>query len=360
MDFRFSILDLRLNGRRRGFTLVELLVVIGVIALLLSLLLPALSKAKEAANAVACAANMRSIGQAMQMYAQEHKDYIPGSPVTSGKALWTDASGSFALKPGVSTITTPPPVIELYDYIGPLAQTMKLSLPDTSNNVERFRGYRKLRQFLCVSAEGIIATKFAGPADIENGQMLSYVTAMGFLLPPFKSGFQGKGSMPGSPYWTVPAGYSPKVGRVGRVSEKVYLAEGGRWSRSDSAPTFSMDVDGDHNNTNFSDFGAFWGITKSFDRSVPNKSATGSVDARLFAFRHGNKRSGGASGSYRLNLLFFDGHVEGMDDMTAANPALWLPEGTQIANPAASLNSGPVVWPDVAARYISTTPYVAP
>jgi hypothetical protein len=46
--------------------------------------------------------------------------------------------------------------------------------------------------------------------------------------------------------------------------------------------------------------------------------------------------------------------------MTAANPALWLPSGSQIQNPAASLNSGPVVWPDVAAKYIASTPYVVP
>jgi prepilin-type N-terminal cleavage/methylation domain-containing protein/prepilin-type processing-associated H-X9-DG protein len=62
---------------RRGFTLVELLVVIGIIALLISVLLPALQKAQSAGRQIACASQMRQIGTAFAMYLAENRNTYP-------------------------------------------------------------------------------------------------------------------------------------------------------------------------------------------------------------------------------------------------------------------------------------------
>ncbi|MBN1553982.1 MAG: type II secretion system protein [Phycisphaerae bacterium] len=78
---------------RRGFTLIELLVVIAIISLLVSILLPSLTKAKQLARQVVCSGNLRNIGVAFQMYQSEWDGDYPAciiwEPHPSGKSPYS-------------------------------------------------------------------------------------------------------------------------------------------------------------------------------------------------------------------------------------------------------------------------------
>ena len=83
----------KLSFRRNGFTLVELLVVVAIIALLVSILLPTLGKAKEQAKMVICKSNLKSLGLGFAQYAAAENDWYPagcaygGDPPTWDKIL---------------------------------------------------------------------------------------------------------------------------------------------------------------------------------------------------------------------------------------------------------------------------------
>ncbi len=70
--------------RARGFTLIELLVVIAIIALLIGILLPSLSGARNSARSVMCLSSLRSLGMAMSFYMDDHRDVIPQSKHSVG------------------------------------------------------------------------------------------------------------------------------------------------------------------------------------------------------------------------------------------------------------------------------------
>lgn len=370
----------------RAFTLVELLVVIGIIAILISILLPSLNKARESANSVACLANLRSIGQAMYMYTTQNKNCIPGSAMTTGRYLWINSGGALTKgsnSSGVYNTTNiePEGPIQTYDWINPLAKVMGLKVPNTANGIAVFTYYQTLPQFSCPSNKGVLASPFA-PSVVPAGAALSYASAASFMLTQFGSaGMTGAtgvvtGNDPSSGYWNLPQGYFPKVTKIGNASQKIFVADSGKYSNSYDAVVPSINysttssVISNHQFNDFSDYGAFFGNSKCWDRSGGKNKFTGAAlpntstvlrDGRIFAFRHGSKPNRDSSGNMRANAVFYDGHAENLDDLTLANPSLWLPKGTTIANPAATIASGrPFVWPDAVTANNIPTPYTVP
>lgn len=77
-------------GAKTGFTLVELLVSIAILSILMALLLPALSKARESARRASCTNNLRQIGMAFELYALENKEFYPAAsdPVSTSPFYW--------------------------------------------------------------------------------------------------------------------------------------------------------------------------------------------------------------------------------------------------------------------------------
>jgi prepilin-type N-terminal cleavage/methylation domain-containing protein len=134
------------TGGADGFTLVELLVVIGIIAILISILLPTLSAARRHATSAKCLANLRTIGQALHIYALDNKGYWPAVEHTT-KAGGLSVGG---VPPAGQAAQGDRWAFQLLKYITPRYTKLKVAVNPANGNIDASQfaaGFRGLADF---------------------------------------------------------------------------------------------------------------------------------------------------------------------------------------------------------------------
>ena len=311
----------------RSFTLVELLVVVSIIALLISILLPSLKKARDQAKQVKCMANLSGLSKGNTTYGAEWNGWFVGSPATTGQQLFPAGGGGWAQ----DAVDIARDVVQIWDWAGPIAaQSSKLS----GNRAERWRRDLVTGINECPSNQLLAEGGYTGNVspNFLVQRMTSYNTMRAIMTRGGSA--SGGGSSVTCQYYhpqvggteNPPSSYDPRAERVGNLSEKIFLADGSRFTTDEGIIDY--------------DFGWSASAGGAFSTNAPtapdlyNRSHFRSGYKPAFAkyaYRHPN---GGILG---LVAIYFDGHGEAMSEKQSRWPDPWWPKGTSI--PTAEMNA---------------------
>jgi prepilin-type N-terminal cleavage/methylation domain-containing protein/prepilin-type processing-associated H-X9-DG protein len=295
--------------RKCAFTLVELLVVIGIIALLVGILLPVLGNVRKQANATKCATALREIGNAMQLYALENKGFLPCAQVQMAGGQTYNVDGVIYPNNGVGA----------YWFTFLAKYVTKNKIGTSSTFAYEAADARKSIIWGCPEWQGY----FTGTV----GEYNRVQTGLGMNdFPTFTENYPTAGSFPPrntscfiQNYWNGRPdqwiGNWQKQTTYGRKGpQRCLVADSQYWLAEAEAPPTSGPLPGQ----------------KIFDPGPVTYSLSGQT--MIDVYRHGKYpkvRVGGSSGFYNtvggkvaFNVLYCDGHVNTESDRRLAYKVL--------------------------------------